>query len=121
MLKFLLLVVLIKRKKNLLKTLPKEITKNCQKNKSYKKYKKKNMRKVVVKKLQPLLFYKQLCLYCLKLSWKENRRRVVSFFYFTLSSIFQSNEQIQTLSEPPLKLHDFTNLLSYIIPISSHL
>ena len=80
MLKFLLLVVLIKRKKNLLKTLPKEITKNCQKNKSYKKYKKKNMRKVVVKKLQPLLFYKQLCLYCLELSWKENQRRVVSFF-----------------------------------------
>ena len=36
MLKFLLLVVLIKRKKKLLKTLPKEITKNCQKIKNKK-------------------------------------------------------------------------------------
>ena len=82
MLKFLLLVVLIKRKKNLLKTLPKEITKNCQKikNKKLQKVKKKKKRKVVVKELQPLLFYKQLCLYCLELSWKENQRRVVSFF-----------------------------------------
>ena len=45
MLKFLLLVVFIKKKKKILKTLPKEITKNCQKIKN--------------KKLQKVFFLKK--------------------------------------------------------------
>ena len=59
MLKFLLLVVFIKKKKKLLKTLPKEITKNCQKikNKKLQKVKKKKKsEKLLLKSYNPCYF-----------------------------------------------------------------